>query len=44
MFLAIPFDDLVEVVFEAIAYGDDFFADIDFVAGDGFDVGQGDDE
>ena len=30
---AIPFDDLIEIVFEAVADGDDFFTDIDLVAG-----------
>ena len=41
--LGIPFDDLVEIVFEAVADGDDLFADIDLVAGDGVDMGERDD-
>src|ERR1700744_1042047 len=41
---AIPFDDLVEVVFETVPDGDDLFSDIYLVAGDGVDMGKGDDE
>src|SRR5580700_2286179 len=41
--LRVPIDDLVEVVFEAVANGDNLLADIDLVAGDGVDVGEGDD-
>jgi hypothetical protein len=42
--LRVPFDDLVEVVFEAISDGNDLFAYIDLVAGDRVDMGEGDDE
>jgi hypothetical protein len=42
--LAIPFDDLIEIVFEAVADGDDLFTDIDLVAGNGIDMIEGYDE
>jgi hypothetical protein len=41
--LGVPLDDPVEIVFKAIADGDDLFTDIDLVAGDGVDVGDGND-
>ena len=39
--LGVPLHDLVEIVFEAVSDGDDLFADIDLVTGDGIDVTEG---
>ena len=40
----IPFYDLVEIVFETISDGNDLFADINFVADDRIDMGEGNDK
>ena len=40
----VPLDDLVKVVFEAVADGNDLFTDIDLVAGDRIDMGKRNDK
>jgi hypothetical protein len=42
--LGVPFDDLVEIIFEAVADGNDLFTDIDLVAGYRIDMGKRNDK